>query len=41
MQLGFAHGSLEAEQQSVVEVARVVDPVLIQDEGVSEGTDLE
>ncbi len=41
MQLGLAHRALQAEQQPVVEVAGVVEAVLIQDEGVGEGADLQ
>ena len=41
MQLRLAHRSLEAEQQPVVEVRRVVDPVLVQDQRVGQRADLE
>jgi hypothetical protein len=41
VQLRRAHGALEAEQQTVVEVARVVDAILIEDQGVTEGGDLQ
>jgi hypothetical protein len=40
-QLGLADGPLEAEQEAVVEVRRVVEAVLIEDEGVGEGADLQ
>jgi hypothetical protein len=41
MQVGLAHGALEAEQEAVVVVSRVVNVVLVKDEGVGEGADLE
>ena len=33
MQLGLAHRALEPEQQAVVEAGRIVDAVLVEDEG--------
>src|SRR5207253_3289258 len=41
VQLRLAHGALEAQQQAIVEVARVVDAILIEDQGVTEGADLQ
>jgi len=41
VQLGLAHRALEAEQQPIVEVRGVVDPILVEDEGIGQGTDLE
>jgi len=41
MQLGLAHRALEAQQQPVVEVARVIEAVLVADEGLGHGADLE
>src|SRR5437870_7280997 len=41
MQLGLAHGALEAEQQSVVEHSRMIDAIGIADEGVSEAAEIE
>lgn len=41
MQLSFAHCSLEAEQESVIEACWIVDAVLVKDQGVSEGADLQ
>ena len=41
MKLRLAHGPLEAEQQPVVEVCRVVDTVLVEDQGVAQRADLE
>ena len=41
VQLGLAHRALQAQQQAVVEVGRVVEPVLVADERVGEGADLE
>ena len=36
VQLGLAHGALQAEQQPVVEVGRVIEPVLVADQGVAD-----
>ena len=41
MQLGLAHRALEAEQQAIVEVRRVVDAILVEDERVGERANLE
>ena len=41
MQLGFAHGPFEAEQQPVVELSGVIDAVFVQDQSVGQGADLE
>ena len=41
VQLRLAHRALEAEQQPVVEVRRVVDAVLVQDERVGQRADLQ
>ena len=41
MELRFAHGPLQPEQEPVVEVAGVVDPVLVQDERLGERADLQ
>ncbi|OWW01895.1 hypothetical protein ATY81_23385 [Rhizobium sp. R72] len=41
MQFGFTHCSLETEQKPVVEACRIVDAVLVEDQGVSKGADLE
>jgi len=41
VQLGLAHGALETEKQPVVEVRRIVDTVLVQDQGAAQGTNLE
>ena len=41
MQFRFRHRPLEAEQQTVVEVARMVDPVGIAKQRVEEGTKLQ
>ncbi len=37
VQLGLAHRPLQAEQQTVVEVAGVVQPVLVKDERIGQG----
>jgi len=41
VELGLAHGALESEQQAVIEMRRVVEAVLIEDERVGQRTDLE
>ena len=41
MQLSFAHGALEAEQQSVVEHRGMIDTVGIADESVGEAAEIE
>jgi len=41
VELGLAHGALEPEQEAVVEVGGVVDPVLVQDQRLEQGADLE
>src|SRR5205823_7867847 len=41
VKLGFAHCSFETEQQTVVEVCRFVDPILVEDQGVGQRADLQ
>ena len=41
VQFRLAHGPLETQQQAIVEVARIIDSVFVQDEGLAQGTDLE
>ena len=41
VQLGFAHRSLQPQQQPVVEMARVVQAVLIKDQGSRQGEHLQ
>ena len=41
MQLGLGHGALEAQQQAVGVLAGVVDAVLVDDQGLGQGTELE
>ena len=41
MQLGLGHRALEPEQQPVVEVGRVIEPVLVADQRARERADLE
>ena len=40
VQLGLALGALEAEQEAVVEVGRIVDAVLVEDQRVAQRADL-
>ncbi len=40
MQLGFTHGAFEAEQQPVVEVGGVIEPVLVADQRSGQRADL-
>ena len=41
MQLGLAHLAFHAQQQSVVELAGVVEAVLVADQGAGHGAQLE
>ena len=41
VQLGFAHGPFEPEQQPVVETARVVQAVLVEDQRAGQGTEFQ
>ena len=41
VQLGLAHGALQAEQQPVVEVGRVIQAVLVADQRARHGADLQ
>jgi hypothetical protein len=41
VQFSLAHSPLKPEQEPVVELGGVVDAVLVQDQGVGEGADLE
>ena len=41
VQLSLTHRALETQQQAVVEVGRVVDPVLVEDQRVGQGADLQ
>ena len=41
VELRLTHRSFEAEQQTIIEMARVVDSVFVQDETAGQGADLE
>ncbi len=41
VQFGLAHRPLETEQEPVVEVPRIIEPILVQDERVRERADLQ
>jgi hypothetical protein len=41
VQLGFAHRALEAEQQAIVEAGRIVDAILVEDQGRGQGAELD
>jgi hypothetical protein len=41
VQFGLAHRALEAQQQPVVEIARVIQSVFVADQGVVQGADLQ
>ena len=41
VQFGLAHRAFEAQQQPVVEIARVIQPVFVADQGVVQGADLQ
>src|SRR5215472_12841411 len=41
MKFCFGHGTLQSQEESVIKVARIVESVLIQNEGVGEGADFQ
>jgi hypothetical protein len=41
MQLRLAHGALQAQQQAIVERAKVVDSIAVDDQGVGQRTQFE
>src|SRR5437868_15536502 len=41
MKLSLAHGALEAEQETIIVVSRIIDAFFINDEGVSQSTNLQ
>src|ERR1700719_867359 len=41
MQLGLAHCTLEPKQETVIEACWIVDAILIENQGISEGADLQ
>ena len=41
MQLGFAHGALQAKQQAIVEGRRIIDALFIEDQRVRVGAELQ
>ena len=41
MKLRLTHRALESQEQAIVEVARIVDAVLVEDQRLGEGTDLQ
>jgi hypothetical protein len=41
VQLGFTHRALEAQEQAIVKVPRVVDAILVEDERLGEGADFQ
>jgi hypothetical protein len=41
VQLGFAHGALEAQQQAVIVLTGVIDPLFINDQRIGQGADFE
>jgi hypothetical protein len=41
MRLGFAHGALEAEYQSIIEQRRMINAVAVTDEGIGETAKIE
>src|SRR5580700_274183 len=41
MELGFAHGTLQPQQQAIIEVRRVVDALLVKDQRIGIGAELE
>src|SRR5215510_15806650 len=41
MQFGFTHRALKPKQEAVIEACWIVDAILIEDQGISEGADLQ
>lgn len=41
VQFGLTHGAFEAEQETIIVVARIIDAVFVNDERVGEGTNLQ
>jgi hypothetical protein len=41
VQFGFAHRSLEAQEQTIVEMDGAIEAIFVQDQGAVEGTDLQ
>jgi len=41
MQFGMAPGALEAQEDAVVEIVGIIDPIMIDDEGIRQGTESE
>src|ERR1022692_2040015 len=41
VQLSLAHGALQSQQQAVVELCRIVDTVLVENERIGEGAQLQ
>jgi hypothetical protein len=41
VQLGFAHGPLDPQQQAVVVLCGIVNAILVDDEGIRQTTDLD
>jgi len=41
VEFGLAHGAFEPEQEPVVEVTRVIDAVLVEDQGVAQRADFQ
>ena len=41
MEFGFAHRALQPEQQPIVEMSRIIDAVLVENQGIGQSADLE
>jgi hypothetical protein len=41
MKFRFRHGPFQSEQKSIVKVARIIEPILIEDESIGKGTDFQ
>jgi hypothetical protein len=41
VEFGLAYGAFQAEQQSVIEVSWIIRAVLVEDQGIGQGADLE
>ncbi len=41
MQLGFAHGPFDPQEQAIVVLSRIINAILVNDEGIGQATNLD
>jgi hypothetical protein len=41
VQLGFAHGPFDPQEQAIVVLSRIINAILVDDEGIGQATDLD